>query len=548
MPKFCPECGTPLQHINAKFCPECGTGLTQGTPVPNAAVETRTPPPANDDWSKPIDWSEEEYPEEGATQPSVNVYELGTKLEEIVDSIYQAEGYKTERRVRMPGQGGYTNEIDVIARRRNEQVAIECKNFTSAVGIKEIRDFSKKLDDLGLGWRGVFVAYNDFTLDAQNFAESRNIETLGHQDIMEKWFAVSAGRVSRQGERLTLTSALSIKSDYLAVTTLPLQNKHLVEVSSARLTFHPYVKVPYAFKAQVYDPTKKLHRFSDDGTVVIDLLDGKVLNRQAEKGGSFLNSLSSSKQSADNVQTLKTFDEVMNSSPSPEYSITIGSDYQITELKPEVTKRAVERAAIEYISARNTQDMAYTPAKGDTVLDIRHRKFVPRRGDIKLFKSEIVFVPKWTIYFNAFGTIYTKEVFAHSGTVLENAIQYCPQHFKLGAINVKKETTAVCEVCGKAYCSEHISQCPVCGRWVCSDHASVCSSCGKTFCNEHASKTCRGCHLPLCSDCEVECPICQRPYGVNHALICDKCGAAVCPSCITTSGLLRKTRTCKNCQ
>ncbi|NMA89186.1 MAG: zinc-ribbon domain-containing protein, partial [Methanoculleus bourgensis] len=32
MPKFCPECGTPLQHINAKFCPECGTGLTQGTP------------------------------------------------------------------------------------------------------------------------------------------------------------------------------------------------------------------------------------------------------------------------------------------------------------------------------------------------------------------------------------------------------------------------------------------------------------------------------------------------------------------------------------
>jgi hypothetical protein len=466
-------------------------------PAPTAAIETRTPPPANDDWSKPIDWSEEEYSEEEVVQPPVNAYELGTKLEEIVDSIYQAEGYKTERRIRMPGQGGgYTNEIDIIARRRKEQVAIECKNFTSAVGIKEIRDFSKKLDDLGPGWRGVFVAFNDFTLDAQNFAESRNIETLGHEDIMEKWFAVSAGRVSRQGERLTLASALSIKSDYLMVTVLPLQNKHLVEMSSARLTFHPYIKVPYAFKAQVYDPTKRLHRFSDDGTVVIDLLDGKVLNRQAAKGGSFLNSLSSSKQSADNVQTLKNLQEVMDSRLS-RILRNIGSDYQITELKPEVTKRAVERAAIEYIAARNTQDMAYTPGKGDVILDTRHRKFVPRRGDIKLFKSEMVFVPKWTIYFNAFGTIYTKEVFAHSGTVLENTIQYCPLHFKFGGINVKKETTAVCEVCGKAYCGEHISQCPTCGRWVCSDHASVCSSCGKTFCNEHASKICRGCHLPL---------------------------------------------------
>lgn len=403
--------------------------------------------------------------------------------------------------------------------------------------IKEVRDFSKKLDDLGPGWRGVFVAFNDFTLDAQNFAESRNIEILGHQDLTEKWLAVSAGRVSRKGDRLILKSTLPIKSDYLTVTTLPLQNKHLIEVSSARLIFHPYIKVPYAFKAKVYDPTKKLHRFSDDGTVVIDLLDGKVLNGQAQKGGSLLNSLSSSKQSSDNIQTLKTFKEVLDSSPSPEYSITIGSDYQITELKPEITQRAVERAAIEYITARNTQDMAYTPANGAIILDTKRRKFVPRRSDIKLFKSEMVFVPKWTIHFNAFGTIYTKEVFAHSGTVLENTIQYCPLHFKLGVINVKKETTAVCEVCGKAYCSEHISQCPTCGKWVCNDHSSVCSSCGKTFCKEHASKICRGCHLPLCSDCEVECPICHKPYG-----------AAVCPGCITTSRLLRKTRICKNCQ
>ncbi|WP_048115228.1 restriction endonuclease, partial [Methanoculleus sp. MH98A] len=252
MPKFCPECGTPLQQTNAKFCPECGTGLIQETSAQKTPAKAKTVLPEDEDWSKPIDWSEEEVTGEGDAQPSANAYELGKKLEEIVESIFQGEGYKTEQRVRMPGQGGYTNEIDVIARKGKEQIAIECKNFTSAVGIKEIRDFAQKLDDLGRGWRGVFTAFNDFTLEAQNFAESRNIEILDHEDIMEKWFAVSAGRVSRKGDRLTLKSALPVKSDYLAVTTLPLQNKHLVEVSIARLTFHPYVKVPYSFKARVY--------------------------------------------------------------------------------------------------------------------------------------------------------------------------------------------------------------------------------------------------------------------------------------------------------
>jgi uncharacterized Zn finger protein (UPF0148 family) len=546
MPKFCPECGTPLTNTNAKFCPECGTRLTQEASAPTTA-KTQTLPHSDDDWSDPIDWSEEEYTEEDRS-PSANVYELGTKLEEIVDSIYQAEGYKTERRVRMPGQGGYTNEIDVIARRGKKQVAIECKNFTSAVGIKEVRDFSKKLDDLGEGWQGVFVAFNDLTIDAQNFAESRNIEIFSHEDIKEKWFAVSAGRVSRRGEKLNLKFALSIISDYLTVTTLPLKNNNLIEVSDATLTFHPYIKIPYSFKAQVYDPTKKLHKFSDDGIVVIDLLDGKVLNRQAEKGGSIFNSLSTSKQSTDNAQTLQTFNEVLNNSPSPEYSITIGSDYQITELKPEITKRTVERAAIEYITAKNTSDITYTPSKGDTILDSKRRKFIPRRGDVKLFKSEMVSVPKWAVHFNAFGTIYTKEVFAHSGTVLENTIRYCPQHFKFGVINIKKEAVAVCEVCGKACCSEHITQCPVCGKWVCNEHASTCSSCGKTFCKEHASTICSVCNMPLCSDCEVECPICNRTYGSDHTQICDRCGTAACSQCITTSGLFRKTRVCKNCQ
>lgn len=58
-----------------------------------------------------------------------SVHELGLKLEEVVEKIYRAEGYKTERRIKIPGKGNYTNEIDILARKENENVAIECKTY-----------------------------------------------------------------------------------------------------------------------------------------------------------------------------------------------------------------------------------------------------------------------------------------------------------------------------------------------------------------------------------------------------------------------------------
>lgn len=50
-------------------------------------------------------------------------------------------------------------------------LAIECKNYAESnkVGIKEIRDFSAKLDDLDIK-KGLFITNSDFSQDAIGWA------------------------------------------------------------------------------------------------------------------------------------------------------------------------------------------------------------------------------------------------------------------------------------------------------------------------------------------------------------------------------------------
>jgi len=117
-------------------------------------------------------------------------------------------------------------------------------------------------------------------------------------------------------------------------------------------------------------------------------------------------------------------------------------------------------------------------------------KFVPKRSDIKIVRRDIVAVPRWPINYDSLGLGYVREMLACSGTVLEDTLSYCPSHFKLGALAIiSKQTVAVCEICGQSLCEEHVKRCPV----------------------------------------------------------CSKCGMLVCSNCVVTTGLLRKTRTCKKC-
>jgi len=497
--------------------------------------------------------SDDDFPDE-PTDPALakNVHELGLKLEEVVEKIYRAQGYATERRLRVPGKGNYTNEIDIVARKSNDSVAIECKNYKEPVGISPVRDFAKKLDDLGMPWRGVFVAFNDLTADAESFAEGNNIETFGYDELVERWLAVSVGRLNRKGENLTFDSTLSITVDYVKVTTLDIANKEKVAVSDARLVFHPYFKIPYRLDAKVRDPSREVHHFQDSGILVVDMLDGEVINplMKADLPGltKMIKSISSQNARQENARITKIIHEVSTYQPSVPFSLTIGQDYEVSKLQVIATKRGAARAAIEFITEKNSCSISYSTKKEDRFIPSHTMEFVPRRRDISLLPgSELIFVPKWSIHFSAFGVLYSKEVLAHSGAVLEDTMQFCPSHFKTGLFTVKKKTKAVCEVCGRAFCEEHIDQCAACGKWVCKSHSRQCSSCKKYFCPEHARHTCSICQGPLCSSCGAVCALCKKVVGKEHAIRCDICKGVFCERCVTVSGLIKKSRVCKKC-
>jgi hypothetical protein len=533
---FCTECGARLEGT-PKFCPECGKKLAEPSGIVNEA------PVQEYNNIIPIPTS----------QPAINRHELGLKLEEVVDAIFKADGYSTQRRQRLKGiVRGYTNEIDIIAIRGNDKIAIECKNHISPVGISQVRDFAEKILDMGPEWRGVFVGYSDFTEDASEFAQCRNIEQLGHDEVMEKWFAVSVGRSGKQGEKLVIEQALPVNNDFLKATSLDLVNKEKVKISDVKLIFHPYIRYKYSFSRKWRDPTKEMHHFNDKGVVVVDLLNNEIMNPPVVKDmGSISKTLSqalTSKGAHESYLRKIVLHEVIDNQPLSELTKTIGEDYRITKLAIDYSKRDVNRTAIEYIIDKNSKRISYSVQSRDAFPDIRSIDFIPDRGDIALDTGEFVFVPKWFLHFNAFGTVFSREMLACSGKMLEDTIAHCPRHFKLGILEIKTKNIGVCEKCGSGFCKSHGRQCEVCKMWLCDNHSILCSSCKRSFCREHISKTCSVCKKEVCNDCIIVCPVCGLEYGKDHAVQCNTCGKIVCGSCARTSGILKRVTTCKRCQ
>jgi hypothetical protein len=373
--KFCPSCGAKLKFEDAKFCSECGKSLSE-------SVETKG-------------ISQKEYDEENL---KASIFELGTKLEEVVEKIYRAKGYTTERRQRLMGESGTLSEIDVVAKKGSRTIAIECKNYSYPVGIDKLRDFNQKLQDLS--FQGVFISLNGLTEGAAQFAQSQHIETMDSSELMEKWWRIYVGRGENvRGQSITLESALPLNISYLQATRIDLLNREKIKVSDAELIFHPYFSIEYLFKAQVKDPTRRLHKFEDTDTLFVDALDGRVLNASPEKG--------------------------------------------------------------------------------------------------------------------------------------------------LGLLKAIKRITS--EVCGQSLCDSHVKTCPICKKWLCEEDGIECAVCKNRFCKEHQLLSCSICNKPLCNSCAVVCPICGTKYGVDHVTTCDNCKRNICPNCVTITGFIRKTRTCKKC-
>jgi len=87
--------------------------------------------------------------------------------------------------------------------------------------------------------------------------------------------------------------------------------------------------------------------------------------------------------------------------------------------------------------------------------DIVRKKDV-EDDDVVIRKSSLIYVPKWLINTRSKEAHYRREVLPASEKVIIDEIMFCPKEFYEKRPSNKK-TYAVCEVCGCAYCYNHIS-------------------------------------------------------------------------------------------
>ena len=68
---------------------------------------------------------------------SSRAYSLGIKLE-VAEKILRSSGYGVTRREKLVGKTGITHEINLVARRIDEIVAVECKSHIAIQDCKYI--------------------------------------------------------------------------------------------------------------------------------------------------------------------------------------------------------------------------------------------------------------------------------------------------------------------------------------------------------------------------------------------------------------------------
>ncbi|HEV2192535.1 MAG TPA: restriction endonuclease [Nitrosopumilaceae archaeon] len=443
--KFCPECGGDLRG-SAKFCPECGINLN------NLSRDNSNQNDLPIELPEPVLEAEEQVIQK-------TTRDLGTRLEESVERIFKDRGYQTMRGQKIKGQSGQYNEIDVIAKRGSITLAVECKNYTEdrKVGIKEIRDFVAKLDDLNIN-KGLFVTSSDFSSDAIGWAtnnpSSKQVDLWDGSTFMEQYKSVMLGRTN--SKLSIIENTLQSKGTFEDYSILTLKNKDRITIKRRDLIFHPYYIVEFNLREQFKTPDRQIHTQQNSGRYFTDGLSGEILYSIDDKGHSPYDLDNMQKQIVRDLEEL---------SPTT-IEVTQEPNSKILKLDPSLNKKDIEFKVKTEIVKDNKAIIQYEVKISREKTEVKEYHHSPDINAITT-RARLVYVPKMEIEFESKENTYSRIILPASDVVIKDDIALC--RHKLGL--QKKHTFAVCEVCGVAKCEKDILV----------DDKDLC------YCKEHAS-------------------------------------------------------------
>lgn len=456
--RFCPDCGSSLPSPNPKFCPQCGARLQTDALVEDKTSITEALTGHKTE-NLPLEPDEQDIE---LIRPKA--HDLGKSLEEMTAEIFQKRGWSVKRNFYPPTKTGARTEIDVFLERGKIRKAVECKNFDESrmVGVKDIRDFTSKLEDIGIAV-GIAVTNTQFSEDAMKFAESKGIELWDGEKLREAFFACALGRVVNPS--LVRDPTLPIEMDYETASRFQFQlkNPQAVNIISSILFYHPYISVKFRLQISRKDPTGRVHKTSNEGTYFVDALDADIINR--EKGTlEQLGGLIRPKQERLESKEDKMISEDLEVITSETKPVLRTSDYEVTVAEQEISTEEAIKIIKYHVVEKNTHDEKYTVrVKGEE--EKRTMRIVPKLNEVEIRGSHTTYVPKWVIEYESGPRGYTRRFLAASSKVISDELAKCSQCTLL-----KKETISVCEECGRTLCEKHSYN--ENGRFLCYDHIS----------------------------------------------------------------------------
>lgn len=264
-----------------------------------------------------------------------------------------------------------------------------------------------------------------------------------------------------------------IKVDWLA-------NPNATRVSSAALEFHPFFVFEYSLDITRKDQIGGTHPVKDSDIHIVDASNGQFLfpPRRFDSATPFrvLHRITNTRRTenlgfttnAEITQIifdLKTVEAVLYN------KIVLNGDYEVGIINDELKSKMAEKEVLEKVVSENTQKASYYTSNGKGKRKEQKIEIRPKPGEVKINRKPLIFVPKWIITIKAGEHTYNRKALAASNTLIVDEIAFCTNHFTLGKIwSTRKRTSAVCEICGGAFCDDHIFM--VNNTYYCEKHRS----------------------------------------------------------------------------
>ena len=492
---FCPECGSSLNVGSVKFYHNCGKNLWQSlsnnTATTINSISLTESSSSNDEIFQDIMTEKEGQLKIETGQENIStttIYNLGVNLEELVEKILKKKDYSTQRRLKLKGKSGALHEIDVFGKRKNKSLAVECKNYEQdiVVGIKEIRDFHSKLNDLHHDGDALFVTYGRFSSDTVSYANKYDIELWNGDKLSKIYLSMLIGRYgtstsstsSSTCNEIGIENALPVFMTFEEITRLNLENSSIAKIEGI-LIFKPYYIFEYKLDSMRMDKRGKSHRIRDEDYYILDAITEQILyESEKDDVSNYHQILFSTKRNKDKLEfenLSKKFEhsqichDLKNIKPKIHYKISETPDYLIKVLEPDLSVKNANLIILEKIIQSNTKEISYDVKTLRNEVETKTMTIIPKKSEVTIKRSSLIYVPIWKIGFSCKDITYRRVAMAASKTIIVDEIERCSKDFSSLRFWTKwKITNALCQTCGITLCDDHIYKDN--GGFYCKEH------------------------------------------------------------------------------